>query len=281
MNSTFSPRPITPPVVRGLLIVSIAFYIIVLGLAEFFKVDSFQYLGLYTWSSSLFRPWQLITHLFLHDTTQVFHLFFNMLGLWMFGSAMEQFWGSKRFLIYFLITGIGAGMLHITVTGWQLAPVQQATDVFLTFPSYTLFEQYVSNYLPGSYDNEYINNFLKAWYYDRLNPGYIAESQKIVEEISTFRLNTVAVGSSGAIYGLLLAFGMTFPNAMIMMLIPPIPMKAKYFVFVFGAIELVLGLRNSLTDNVAHFAHLGGMVFGIVMILIWRKHDRSSNRIEL
>jgi membrane associated rhomboid family serine protease len=98
-----------------------------------------------------------------------------------------------------------------------------------------------------------------------------------VSEISQTRQNTVNVGASGGLYGLLLAFGMIFPNVMIMMLIPPIPMKAKYFVMVFGAIELFSGLRNNVDDNVAHFAHLGGMLFGIILILLWKKQDRKRN----
>jgi membrane associated rhomboid family serine protease len=98
-----------------------------------------------------------------------------------------------------------------------------------------------------------------------------------VSEISETRQNTVNVGASGGLYGLLLAFGMIFPNVMIMMLIPPIPMRAKYFVMVFGAIELFSGLRNNVDDNVAHFAHLGGMLFGIILILLWKKQDRKRN----
>ena len=118
---------------------------------------------------------------------------------------------------------------------------------------------------------------MKEWYYDRENPGFISQSREYVSEISETRQNTVNVGASGGLYGLLLAFGMIFPNVMIMMLIPPIPMKAKYFVMVFGAIELFSGLRNNVDDNVAHFAHLGGMLFGIILILLWKKQDRKRN----
>ena len=113
------------------------------------------------------------------------------------------------------------------------------------------------------------------WHKDRLNPGMINQSIRYVNDIVEFRINLPTVGASGAIYGLLLAFGMMFPNAMIMMLIPPIPMKAKYFVVVFGLIELSMGLRNNLEDNVAHFAHLGGMLFGLLLILYYRKQDRN------
>jgi membrane associated rhomboid family serine protease len=200
-----------------------------------------------------------------------------MIGLWMFGSALEQHWGSKRFLIYYFVCGIGAALLHNTITGFQFAPMIADADIYMSAPSYTNFEAFVSNYLPGSFENDQINNFLVEWHKDRLNPGYLSESVMFVDEVVQFRMNIPTVGASGAIYGLLLAFGMTFPNAMIMMLIPPIPMKAKYFVVVFGAIELTMGLRNNLEDNVAHFAHLGGMLFGILIILWYKKQDRNRN----
>jgi len=235
-------------------------------------------LALHNWLSPDFKPWQIITHLFLHSTGGVFHLFFNMLALWMFGSALEQTWGPKRLIYYYFACGIGAALVHNTVVGFQLQPMIAASDLYLSNPSYTLFEQFISNHLPGSYDNEQINEFLVAWYNDRLNPGYINQSQVFVNDVVEFRTNIPTVGASGAVYGLLLAFGMTFPNAMILMLIPPIPMKAKYFVIVYGLIELSMGLRNNIEDNVAHFAHLGGMVFGILLIFYYRKLDRNKFR---
>jgi membrane associated rhomboid family serine protease len=199
-----------------------------------------------------------------------------MIGLWMFGSALEQKWGSQRFLVYYLVCGIGASLLHNTIVGFQLEPMLTSADIYMNAPSYTNFEAFASNFLPGSFENDQINNFLVEWHKDRLNPGMINQSIRYVNDIVEFRINLPTVGASGAIYGLLLAFGMTFPNAMIMMLIPPIPMKAKYFVVVFGLIELSMGLRNNLEDNVAHFAHLGGMLFGILLILWYKKQDRNQ-----
>lgn len=277
MNGSFSPRPSLPPVVKVLLILSVAAWILAKLVTDNTSFDVVRYFALYSWESPYFRPWQLFTYLFMHDTVGYFHLFFNMLALWMFGSVLERFWGPKRFLTYFLVTGMGAGIIHLAISNFQLAPMYRDAKAYTSAPSYDGFDTFSGNYLPGSYNNEGLNKFMEAWYYDRENPSYLLHSNELVSEIIEIRANTPSVGSSGAIYGLLLAFGMLFPNAMIMMLIPPIPMKAKYFVIVFGAMELFLGIQNEVNDNVAHFAHLGGMVFGIVMILFWKKQDKDKN----
>jgi len=279
MNIFQSGRPASGSVIRTLIIINVVAYVLLLLASEYAGDQPLKLFALHNWLSPDFKPWQIITHLFLHSTGGVFHLFFNMLALWMFGTALEQSWGPKRFVYYYFACGIGAALVHNTVVGFQLQPMISAADIYLSNPSYTLFEQFISNHLPGSYDNEQINEFLVAWYNDRMNPGYISQSQSFVNEVVDFRTNIPTVGASGAVYGLLLAFGMIFPNAMIMMLIPPIPMKAKYFVIVYGLIELSMGIRNNIEDNVAHFAHLGGMVFGILIILYYRKLDRNKHRI--
>lgn len=278
MNILQSGRSGSSSVIRTLIIINVVAYVLLLIAGEYAGNQPMKLLALHNWLSPDFRPWQIITHLFLHSTGGVFHLFFNMLALWMFGSSLEQTWGPKRFVYYYFACGIGAALVHNTVVGFQLQPMIAAADLYLSNPSYTLFEQFISNHLPGSYDNEQINEFLVAWYNDRLNPGYITQSQVFVNDVVEFRTNIPTVGASGAVYGLLLAFGMTFPNAMILMLIPPIPMKAKYFVIVYGLIELSMGIRNNIEDNVAHFAHLGGMVFGILLIFYYRKLDRNKFR---
>jgi membrane associated rhomboid family serine protease len=279
MNIFQSGQSRSGSVVRTLIIINVVAYVLLLLASEYAGEQPLKILALHNWLSPDFKPWQIITHLFLHSTGGVFHLFFNMLALWMFGSALEQTWGEKRFMYYYFTCGIGSALVHNTVVGFQLQPMIAAADLYLSNPSYTLFEQFISNHLPGSYDNEQINEFLLAWYNDRLNPGFIAQSQVFVNDVVEFRTNIPTVGASGAVYGLLLAFGMTFPNAMIMMLIPPIPMKAKYFVIVYGLIELSMGIRNNIEDNVAHFAHLGGMVFGLLLILYYRKIDRTKFRL--
>ncbi|MEZ5174098.1 MAG: rhomboid family intramembrane serine protease [Bacteroidia bacterium] len=280
MNGSFSPRPSVPPVVKALLIISVAAWLLTVLLKESAGIDLMDYFALYSWESKYFRPWQLFTYLFLHDDKSIFHLLFNMFGLWMFGSVLERFWGPKRFLTYFLFTGIGAGIIHLSISNFQLRPMKQAAEAYMNAPSYEAFDSFTENYLPNSFSNDALNSFMEKWYYRKgtdEEPSFIRESKLMVTEIAEVRSATPSVGSSGALYGMLLAFGMLFPNAMIMLMIPPIPMKAKYFVIVFGGMELLMGLRNSLTDNVAHFAHLGGMVFGIILILLWRKQDKNRN----
>jgi len=277
MNPSFGARPSTPPTVRNLIIITVVCHLLNIAATEFFQFDVVKNFGLHNWNSAYFKPWQLVSYIFLHDTGGITHLFFNMLGLWMFGSVLERFWGAQKFIIFYFVTGIGAGLINVFSTTVLLQPMFDSAVFYMNNPGYNLFEHFVSNYLPGSYENEGVNEFLKAWYADPLNPGYLQESVQIVNQVTDIRLNTPTVGASGSIYGLLLAFGMLFPNSVIMLLIPPIPMKAKYFVLIFGGMELLLGLRNNLEDNVGHFAHLGGMLFGILLILLWKKQASNKN----
>ena len=285
MNSSFGARPSTPPTVRNLIILTVVCHILSIAATEFLQFNVVQNFGLHNWNSVYFKPWQLVSYMFLHDMSYIFlrdiggitHLLFNMLGLWMFGSMLERFWGAQKFIIFYFVTGIGAGLINVFSTTILLQPMFDSAVFYMNNPGYNLFEHFVSNYLPGSYDNEGVNEFLKVWFNDPLNPGYIKESVQIVNQVTDLRLNTPTVGASGSIYGLLLAFGVLFPNSVIMLLIPPIPLKAKYFVLIFGGMELLLGLRNNLEDNVGHFAHLGGMLFGILLILLWKKQAKNKN----
>lgn len=277
MNASFGVRPSTPPVVKILVGINIAMYLLSIA-AEAFDIQGFfEQLVLFNWLSPLFRPWQLLTSIFLHSTSSFTHIFFNMLALWMFGSSLENHWGSRRFLMFYLVCGVGASIIHNSVEAWQMQQMFVDANAFFSAPGYTSFEYFVSNYLPGSFTDDQINSFLTAWYNDRLNPGYTAQAVDLVESIVEIRTNSPTVGASGAVYGLLLAFGMTFPNAMILMLIPPIPMRAKYLVLIYGLLELSMGLRDNLDDNIAHFAHLGGMFFGLLLILWFRKQDRNRH----
>lgn len=164
-----------------------------------------------------FEPWQVITHMFMHGSLT--HIFFNMFALVVFGSALERAWGSKRFLQYYMLCGIGAFFIYEATVGYE---VLQLTESII---------------------------------YDGL-AGRV-------------------VGASGCVYGLLLGFGMLFPNTELILLFPPIPIKAKYFVIIYGLIELSLAMSNSPGDNVAHVAHLGGMLFGFLLIKQWQKNRKK------
>lgn len=201
-----------PPVTKNLLIINVLVYLGTL-VATRYGIWLESLLGLHFVWSPYFKIYQLLTYMFVH--AGFWHLFFNMFSLWMFGRIIEMAWGPRRFLLFYMVCGIGAGL---------------SQEVFQ-------FVQLISGMA-----------------------GALAPT----------------VGASGAIYGILLAFGMTFPNERIMLLIPPIPMKAKYFVILFAAIELFSAWSDN-GGNVAHCAHLGGMLFGWLLILYWRHHDRRRN----
>lgn len=192
---------IFPPAVKHLLIINLlAFLALNTPMVGQFL---FEYGALWPIGSGRFDFWQLVSYMFLHASLG--HIFFNLFALWMFGQAIENFWGTERFVMYYFLTGIGAALLHMLIGGGG-APT---------------------------------------------------------------------LGASGAVYGILLAFGMMFPERPIMLLFPPIPIKAKYFVAIFGVIELVSGLTRA-NSGVAHFAHLGGMLVGFILIKYWGLKGEDS-----
>lgn len=230
--------------------------------------------GLYNFRSDLFKPFQLITHMFLHGNFT--HIFFNMFALWMFGTVLEKHWGPKRFLIYYFITGLGAAVLHLLVSNYLVSDIYNDYLVYQSQPSYNAFETFSDQYLPQARENGTINQFMLAWEQNKNSTSFITQSVELANEIFQLRLNIPTVGASGAVFGQLLAFGMLFPNTVLMLLFPPIPLKAKYFVIGYGAIELYMGIRDNVDDNVAHFAHLGGMLFGFLLIKYWQKTVRNK-----
>lgn len=233
-----------PLVVKNILIINGLFYLATI-LLQNQGIDLSDYLGLHYWQSEGFMPHQLITYMFMHGGFT--HILFNMFAVWMFGRVLEGVWGQKRFLIYYMATGVGAGLIQLLVAYIRIAGLGDAVtpeilDLIMT-----------EGYQITLEGKNYIDPFL-----GNLN-GLI---------------NGVTVGASGAVFGILLAFGMLFPNTELMLLFPPIPIKAKWFVIGYGAIELYSGFANNPNDNVAHFAHLGGMLFGFILIKMWQK-DRG------
>src|SRR5574344_903958 len=231
MENNIRPQgfSILPLVVKNLLILNCIFFIATTAAEKVLHIDLVQYLGLHYIGASDFRPYQFVTYMFMHGSFS--HLFFNMFALWMFGNTIENAWGSKRFLIFYFVCGIGAGLVQELVQYIQFVTTLQ----------------------------EYTNVRISAY-------------QTI--PMSQYLNMMTTVGASGAVYGILLAFGMTWPNSRIYIYFA-IPIKAKWFVIIYGVIELLSGLSNS--DNVAHFAHLGGMLFGLALILYWRRVDGDGN----
>ncbi len=262
---------ILPPGVKNLLILNILFFVATYVFQATGLCDLDKILGLHFVSAPDFRPWQFITYMFMHANFS--HIFFNMFALWMFGSAIENYWGTKRFIIYYLITGIGAALVHYIILFFQIHPMLSLLNQFLDAPSLETYRYLAENNTNVRFKEMLDNNLL----YLQQNPGGLDELVNITANARDNFLNSFnIVGASGAVFGLLLAFGMLFPNSEIYLYFL-LPIKAKWFVIIYGAIELFSGVTGT-SDGVAHFAHLGGMLFGIVLILLWRKADRNTRR---
>lgn len=269
---------ILPPVVKNLLIINVLFYLTKI-VCQKFGVDLDNWLGLHFFTATAFHPWQIITYMFMHGDFG--HLFFNMFALWMFGATVENYWGGKRFLIYYMITGIGAALVHYGVQAFTLVPEMAVINQYLDAPSFDNLMNIAQNhhFAVDPYSGFYSDflAFNETFHQIQMNPGDIDllnQCTEFLTEYKEYYLNAhVVIGASGAVFGVLLAFGMLFPNSQIYIYFL-IPIKAKWFVVFYGALELFYGITGT-ADGVAHFAHLGGMLFGILLILLWRKKDRS------
>ncbi len=239
---------ILPTVVKNLLIINGLFFLATMAFARF-NINLTELLGLYIPQSELFKPHQLVTYIFMHSPVDWTHIGFNMFALWMFGSAIENYWGGKRFLIYYMVTGLGAGLIHLGVLEWQFFSLaKQLTTEQLDLVLSTSIDDF---YTMGGLGNQVMNDLSQM-------------------------MHIPTVGASGAVFGLLLAFGMMFPNSKIYLYFL-FPIKAKYFVIGYGLMELYFGMSNRPGDNVAHFAHLGGMPFGYILIKYWQKNRFRIN----
>jgi len=230
-----------PPVVKNIILINVLMLLVDFAAKSVFGVDLTMVLGLYFPKSDQFMPVQIVTHMFMHGG--FWHIFFNMYALYIFGQVLENVWGPKRFFIYYIICGLGAALTHETVIAFQYSQLAQSLD-------------------PDSLQT--VINEGTALFRERqlfTDP----DMQKL-----QLLLNTPTVGASGAVFGILLAFGVLFPNTQLMLLFPPIPIKAKYFVLIYGGIELYMAVTQP-GSNIAHAAHLGGMLFGYILIRYWRK----------
>ncbi|NLJ43296.1 MAG: rhomboid family intramembrane serine protease [Bacteroidales bacterium] len=234
-----------PPVVKNLILINILMLIATWTVQGVLGIDLTTILGLYFPKSDMFRPLQILTHMFMH--ANFWHLFFNMYALYIFGGILENVWGPKRFFIFYMICGLGAALTHETV----------------------IMFQYMK--LMNSISSEQLQTVLSD------GAAYLSQGQVFTNDVMKslqMVLYIPTVGASGAIFGVLLAFGMLFPNTELMLLFPPIPIKAKWFVLGYGALELVLAVTQP-GSNVAHAAHLGGMLFGYFLIKYWRKTTKT------
>jgi len=264
-----------PEVVKNLLIINGVLFLATVVL-ENKGFDLSDTLGLHYFASEKFRIWQPITYMFMHGNFM--HIAFNMFALWMFGTPVERAWGGKRFLQYYIFTGLGAAVVHYVVVHFTLEPVMQTINYYISNPSPEKLIAFV--------DGDYLHKFVSSDVADHFNTfrekynaltatdtqAALSYSVEFMQQLKIDIFNApVVVGASGAVFGLLLAFGMLFPNTQLFFMFIPVPIKAKYAVAIYGAIELFSGVANIKGDNVAHFAHLGGLLFGLIYFAIWKK----------
>lgn len=238
--------------VKQLIIINIIFFI---G-TQIVGDVAYNILSLYYPENDNFRIWQVLSHMFMHGGFM--HIFFNMYALFAFGSALEQFWGAKKFLFFYISAGLGGALIHI-------------------LSNYYFYHEGLDVLLANGFSKTDIVALLNQGKYDTRWEEIVSKSE-FQNFVSAFM--TPAVGASGAIYGVLVAFAFTFPNAELMMLFIPVPIKAKYFVSVLIAIDLFSGVTGfSLFGNgIAHFAHVGGALFGFLMMWYWKKNQFDKNR---
>ncbi len=242
------------PVVKQLLIINIIFFIgsQLVPVAE-------SYFALYYFENPMFKVWQPLSHMFMHGG--IAHIFFNMFALYSFGSALEHFWGGNKFLFFYISCGLGAALLH-------------------SFINYLEFRNELSYLIDSGFKKDDVLSLLNQNMFDRRWLDIIGQDGVDVLSIS---YHTPAVGASGAVYGLLVAFAFMFPNAELALMFIPIPIKAKYFVPGILAIDLFLGFKGSSifgagSTGIAHFAHIGGALTGFIMMWYWKKNQFNHKR---
>ena len=245
-QQSFNSYANIPTVTKNIIIINILFWIATVIMT---RLDLTSLLGLHYPAARDFRLYQIITYMFMHASLG--HIFFNMFAIYMFGRILESVWGPRRFLTYYMITGIGAGLINILVAYIRIKAVEAGLDA----------ESIAVVYSEGAEVLGQRSNYT--------NP-MLAQLNILI--------NTTTVGASGAVFGVLLAFGMLFPNMPLYIIPFPFPIKAKYMVIGYGIIELFAGIANFSFDNIAHFAHLGGMLFGIVLVIYWRNKDRNNGK---
>ncbi len=246
MQQRFTGANSITPVVKNLLIINVLVFVGKL-LMESRGIDLDSVLGLYHPYSDQFRPWQLLTHMFMHDNFM--HLFGNMLGLFFFGPMLEIRWGEKRFLFFYLFTGFAAMLLHYGIIHYQVSELMS----ILSPENIELAKR------------EGVNLYRQGLY----------SSQPALTQLGIY-FGVPAIGASGAVFGILGGCLILVPNTILYLIFPPIPIKLKYAITFYGLYELFSGIANIPGDNIAHFAHLGGLIAGIIIVKYWNKTKRDS-----
>ena len=237
-------------IVKHLIIINIIFFIASIVFGELM----YDLFAMHYPNNSDFILWQPVTHMFMHG--DITHILFNMFGLWMFGTPLEQIWGKQKFIFFYLSAGFGAVLIQTIVYHYD---VMSVTQILI--------------------DNGLTNSDVDAFYKTgRLNTSIIQSvgEDRLYSGIQSFK--AVMVGASGALYGILVAFAMLFPNVQLMLLFPPIPIKAKFFVPLLILFDLFFGFTSYSVGPIAHFAHIGGAITGFLMMWYWKKNQFNNRR---
>lgn len=224
-----------PVVTKNIIIINVILFLLTQILAVTQGISLTDYFGLHYYLAPAFKPHQFITYIFMHGSLS--HLLFNMIGVYVFGQVLEQVWGPKRYLIFYVLTGLGAALAQYIIMHFEISSLLTS----------------VNSQIENSFNTEERTYFMNQKF-------------EFIESLNYH----VIVGASGSLFGLLGAFGLLFPNRQLYLYFL-FPVKAKWLVIAYGAFEIFSGLRNNPGDNVAHFAHIGGLVVGLIIVLIWRK----------
>ena len=243
-----------PPAVLNLMIINLLFWFASQAFPSTLGIDLVKIFGLHYWFSDKFNPIQLVTYMFMHDTHSIGHLFCNMFGIWMFGRTLEQVWGAKKFLFFYFFTGIGAGIIQELTWMIDLHDITTAMNIAIAENSGEALVPFSSMFTGGNIANATALDVIR-----------------LKEQIFAAH---VTVGASGALFGILLAFGWLFPEAKMGLLFVPFMIPARIFVAIYAAFELFFGVTGFAFDNVAHFAHLGGMLFGAGILWMWKRQGK-------
>jgi membrane associated rhomboid family serine protease len=237
-------------IVKHLIIINVIFFIASIVFGELM----YDLFAMHYPNNSDFILWQPVTHMFMHG--DITHILFNMFGLWMFGTPLEQMWGKQKFIFFYLSAGFGAVLIQTIVYHYDVMSVTQIL-------------------IDNGLNNSDVDTFYKT---GRLNTSIIQSvgEDRLYSGIQSFK--AVMVGASGALYGILVAFAMLFPNVQLMLLFPPIPIKAKFFVPLLILFDLFFGFTSYSVGPIAHFAHIGGAVTGFLMMWYWKKNQFNNRR---
>jgi membrane associated rhomboid family serine protease len=256
------------PIVKKLLILNIAVFFA----QNLLRLDLIATLGLRCVVSDYFKPYQFFTHLFVHLSFG--HLFSNMFALFTFGPILEHTLNSKKFITFYLITGLGAAALYAVIQYFEVGKLEHLYHTYLTQPDPKSFVGYLKKFPTDTYRSFYA--FISAFFEHPDDPACVAKSKAIVKQLYMLKANIPTVGASGSVFGIFMAFAMLFPNTELLLFFLPIPIKAKYVIAIYGIYELYAGVRAHPADNIAHSAHIGGLLFAYLFIRWWQRQNRHA-----